>query len=450
MLILPQEIMNTLAPFMQVFSARVWEWAQILVVGAILAPGKRTVTSALHVLGLKDEKQFQNYHRVLNRARWSSLEVSRIMFGLLVAAFFDQQTPIVLGADETLEPRWGPKIKARSIFRDNKRSSHRVANYTPGLRWLSLMCLAKVPWSDRVWGLPFLTILAPSPKTNKKNGKRHKTTGMWLGQMVSVVRRWLPDRRIVLTTDGGLTSVRLGWRCVREQVTLVSRLNWRAVLHERPGPQPKSKRGPKPTKGQRLPKLRETLAGAQTVWQHCQVNWYGRAKQEVAIATGACLWYTPRQAPLLIRWVLVRDPLDKALPSAFFTTDPTLTAVQVIDYYIMRWGVEVTFQETRAHLGLETQRQWADLSILRTTPALLGLFSLITLLAHRLTDSSSFPVRSAAWYQKREPTFADAIALVRKQLWTYMKFVNYPAEKEVVVIPRSLLHGLVDTLCYAT
>ena len=116
----------------------------------------------------------------------------------------------------------------------------------------------------------------------------------------------------------------------------------------------------------------------------------------------------------------------------------------------MRWSVEVTFQESRAHLGLETQRQWSDLAIARTTPALLGLFSLVTLLASRLTEKKSFPIRSTAWYLKHEPTFADAIALVRKYLWTNMKYVNCHAEMEVVVFPQSLLHGLVDTVCYAT
>ncbi len=165
MLILPPEIMTVLMPFTQVFTARVWDWAQTLLVGAILAPGKRTVTAALRVLGLKDDRQYQNHHRVLNRAKWSGLQVSQILLGLLVAAFIGAGVPLVVGADETLERRRGARIKARSIFRDAVRSSQKYTNYSSGLRWVSMMLLVPVPWSDRVWALPFLTVLAPGPKT---------------------------------------------------------------------------------------------------------------------------------------------------------------------------------------------------------------------------------------------------------------------------------------------
>ncbi len=450
MLILPPEIMTVLTPFMQVFSARVWDWAQILIVGAILAPGKRTVTSILHVMGLKEEKQFQNYHRVLNRARWSSFALSRILLRLLVTTFVSQTGPIILGADETLERRWGAMIKARSIFRDSKRSSHKYPNFTPGLRWLSMMALVPVPWCKRIWALPFLTVLAPSKKTNETNGHRHKTSGDWLGQMVAAVRRWLPERLIILVTDGGLTGVKLGWRCYQRGVILVSRLTWRANLYAPPGPQPAGKPGPKPKKGAKLAKLTEVLADPNTVWQRCRLAWYGQKQQEVDITSGAALWYTPGQTPLPIRWVIVRDPAAKQKPATFFATNQALAPEQIVSYYIMRWSVEVTFQECRAHLGMETQRQWTDLAILRTTPTLLGLFSLITLLAHRLTKRHKLPSRSAAWYRKPQPTFADAIALVRKQLWTRIEFVNPLAKPAVVVFPQSFLHGLVDTICYPT
>ena len=169
MLTLPPEIITILLPFTQAFSARIWDWAHILLVGAILAPGKRTVTAALRVLGLKDDKQYQNYHRVLNRAKWSGLQVSQILSGILVTTFVSTGIPIVLGADETMERRRGRKIKAKGIFRDAVRSSHKYTNYSSGLRWVSMMLLVSLPWSDRVWALPFLTVLAPSPKKDRKS-----------------------------------------------------------------------------------------------------------------------------------------------------------------------------------------------------------------------------------------------------------------------------------------
>lgn len=451
MLILPSKIMTVLTPFMQAFSPRVWDYAQVLLVGAILAPGKRTVTSALRVLGLKDEKQYQNYHRVLNRAKWSGLQVSQILLGLLVAVFVSAGMPIVLGADETLERRWGRKIKAKSIFRDAARSSHKYTTYSNGLRWVSMMLLVSIPWSGRVWALPFLTVLAPSPKTNAANNKRHKSSIDWVGQMVGAVRRWLPKRKIVLVVDGGMAAVKLGLRCAgyKQATTMVSRLRLDAMLHLPPGPQPKSKPGPKPKKGKRVPSLAQVLDDPDTKWTKQEIDWYGGQKRLIEFVSGTNLWYTPGSDPLPIRWLLVRDPLGTFKPTAFFATDQNVKPLQILGWYIMRWGVEVTFEEARAHLGLETQRQWSDLAIQRSTPALLGLFSLITLLAHHLSDGQP-PVQKAAWYVKPYPTFSDAIALVRFHLWTSIEFVNSPAESRFRLIPDSILSGLVESICYAT
>ena len=452
MLTLPPEIMIVLQPFMQVCSARIWDWAQVLLVGAILAPGKRTVTAALQVMGLKDEKQYQNYHRVLNRARWSGLQVSQIMLGLLVTAFVALDVPVVVGADETLERRRGKKIKAKGIFRDAVRSSKKYTNYSSGLRWVSMMLLVPVPWSERVWALPFLTVLAPSPKTNETNCKRHKTSIDWVGQLVAAVRRWLPEHSLVLVTDGGMAAVKLGLRCLRyaKPVTYVTRLRLDAALHAPPGPQPAGKRGPKPKKGERLPSLKQVLVNPLTHWTCHEIDWYGGKTHLIEVTTHTCLWYTPGYDPLPIRWVLVRDPLGKLKPTAFLATDQAVDPLQILRWFIMRWSVEVTFQEARAHLGVETQRQWSDLAIQRTTPALLGMFSLVTLLAQHLSQGTSPHVRATAWYVKTKPTFSDAIALVRYHLWTNMKYVNSPAESRFPVISNSIFDGLVETVCYAT
>jgi len=154
MLTPPTKIMVILDNFAQVFSERTWDWVQVLIVGAILAPGKRTVSSVLRVVGLSQEKQYQRYHRVLNRAKWSGLQVSKILLGLLVAAFVMTGGTIVLGADETLERRKGKRIKAKSVFRDAVRSSRKYIVKAFGLRWVSMMLLVSVPWSSRVWALP--------------------------------------------------------------------------------------------------------------------------------------------------------------------------------------------------------------------------------------------------------------------------------------------------------
>jgi hypothetical protein len=163
---LPPEIVRVLRVFEDVFSERVWDWVQVLVVGAILTPGQRTVAAVLRVVGLSEERQFQNYHRVLNRARWSSREVSRRLLLAVVAAFVPGDGPVVVGLDETIERRRGAKIAAKGIYRDPVRSSKGHFVKASGLRWISMQVLAEVPWAGRIWGLPFLTVLAPSERYN--------------------------------------------------------------------------------------------------------------------------------------------------------------------------------------------------------------------------------------------------------------------------------------------
>jgi len=451
MLTMPAEIMVVMQHFAPVFSERIWDWVQVLVMGAILAPKQRTVTAVLRITGLSQEAQYQNYHRVLNRAHWSSLRVSHILLRLLVAAFVPAGEPVGLAADETLERRRGARIAAKGHFRDPLLSSEKKSVTREGLRWVSMMLLVRVPWSRRPWALPFLTVLAAHEKTNQALGRRHKTSIDWVQQMTSQVRCWLPERRLVLLTDGGLIAVRLGLRCrhYRHPVTFVSRLHLNIRLFEPPQPKPQGKRGKAPRLGPRQPTLQARLDDPQTAWTRQTIPWYGGKSRQVEWVSGTALWHTPSQTtPLPIRWVLVRDPAGKFKAAAFCCTDLTVSAEQIIAWYVLRWNVEVTFQECRAHLGLETQRQWNTLAIARTTPALLGLFSLVILLAHQLLDDQSLPTRSAVWYTKPEPTFSDVIAFVRRYLWQHGKFTNSLKNTRLVEFPAAVLDDLVDTLCY--
>jgi hypothetical protein len=452
MLTIPQEMMKTILPFVGLFSERVWDYAQILLMGAILAPGKRTVSAALTVIGLKDDRQYQNYHRVLNRAKWCGLTGSKILLGLLVKVFVVVNMPLIVGVDETLERRQGKHIKEKGVFRDGVRSSKKYLVHSYGLRWVSMMLIVPVPWSSRAWALPFLTLNAPSEATNKANGKRHKSSIDWIGQMVSLVRRWLQGQVLVLVSDGGLTAVKLGLVCSQRAVTWVSRLRLDACLYDKPEKPVKGKRGPKPKKGKRLPSLQSRLDDPQTSWRKTEIDWYGGRKYIIEYTTGTALWYTPGFDPLPIRWVLVRDPAGKYKATAFLSTALKTNPLQILAWFILRWNVEVTFEEARSHLGVESQRQWSDLAIARTTPLLLGLFSLVTLWAYHLTRHSSFPVRSSAWYTKKEPTFSDALAVVRRHIWfgLWGKFVESTPDPDYVLIPASVFNGLVDSICYST
>src|SRR5215210_3508445 len=234
---LPTAMIQLLAPFALLFSERVWRHAQVLLAGTILAPGKRTVSAALRVVGLGRTEQYQRYHRVLNRAVWSSREASRVLLGLLVQTFLAEGEPLVVGLDETLERRWGKKIAAKGIYRDPVRSSHGHFVKASALRWVCLMLLVPVPWASRVWALPFLSVLAPSERyAQEEQGKKpHKKMTDWARQMLVLVRRWWPEREIVAVADGGYAAIALLDRCRRflpKPVTFVRRLRLDAALYE--------------------------------------------------------------------------------------------------------------------------------------------------------------------------------------------------------------------------
>ena len=196
MLTLPIEFNSLMMVFAPLFSWRVWQHAKVLTVGAILAPGQRTVAAALRVMGLSQSRHFQNYHRVLNRALWSSRNASHLL--LQVFAPFG---PLVLGLDDTLERRRGAQIKAKGIYRDPVRSSHSHFVKASGLRWLCLMLLVPIPWAGPVWAMPFLTVLAPSERYHQERGQPHKKLTDWARQMVMQLRRWLPERQLVIVAD---------------------------------------------------------------------------------------------------------------------------------------------------------------------------------------------------------------------------------------------------------
>lgn len=454
MLIIPEEIVKIISVFAAAFSHRIWDTVQFLLIGAILTPGKRTVSAVLRTMGVQDDKNYQNYHRVLNRAKWSGLVVSKILFGLLVAAFCVSGVPVIIGADETIERRKGKTIQAKGVFRDAVRSSKKHVVTCFGLRWVSMMVIVPMPWCLRSWALPFLTVLAPNEESNKQAGKRHKTSLDWIGQMIAVVQRWLPDTMLILVTDGGLAAIKLGLLCrsFPNPVTYISRLRLDARLYDWAGPQPKGKRGPKPKKGQLQSSLQQRLLDPTTEWTRTAIQGYGGTLKTLDILTGTSLWHTDGFDPLAIRWVLVRDPLGDFPSTAFFSTTLSFSPIQILTCFILRWSLEVTFQESHAHLGLETQRQSSDLAIQRTTPALLGLFSLITLFAFRLTADNALPlpVRSAAWYVKSHPTFSDVIAFVRFFLWKNLKFSGSTPKFGLGLFPDSLLRGFVDSICFSS
>jgi hypothetical protein len=450
MLSIPVTLMRLIVRFAPFFSKRVWGHAQVLMVGALLAPGKRTVTAVLRVMGLSQEQHFQKYHRVLNRAQWSSLALARVLLEMVVDTFV-LSGPVVIGVDDTLERRRGEKIKAKGIYRDPVRSSHSHVVKASGLRWLCAMVLPEVAWAERVWALPFLTALCPSERYHQQRGQRHKTLPEWARQLVRLFHRWLPGREVVVVADSSYAVIEL-LKQVSDtpDLSLITRLRLDAALYDPAPPRAPRQNGRPRKKGARRPTLHQVLKEPQTCWTPLTVtNWYGGGARAVEVYTDTAVWYHTGLPPVVLRWVLIRDPQGEFEPQALATTQLDHAPAQILEWFVRRWTMEVTLEEARAHLGIETQRQWSDLAIERTTPALFGLYSLVTLMAHALFQAEARVVRTAAWYTKMRPTFSDALAVVRRELWNACHFAMSEPHAEMVKIPRSVLERLTDTICYA-
>ena len=510
MFALPEDIIPIIAAFSPLFSARVWPQAQVLLLGAILTPGKRTVSAVLRTLSLSQDPHYINYHRVLSRAVWNLLQGSRILLELILK-LLPADAPVVIGADDTIERRFSKKLTGIGCYRDPVRSSKKHVIHCFGLKWVSMSVLTSLPFSSHTWSLPFLNALCePQEKDEKAKGKKtkgkkapprnrprrganrrkpkgkpssrlpapaspastgrsagqagkpdqspkrtHKTSVDFLRQtclcvlsharrqVIKQVRRWLQKRALVLVVDGGFAVVSLALSCISINTVMVSRLRWDAALYHQPGPQGEGKRGPKPKKGSRQRKLKTWAARSDTPFVEEDIQWYGGKVKKMLLFSQTALWYTPRWDPVPIRFVITRDPEGKLRDEVFFCTNPDDTPVQIVEWIVMRFSMETTFQEARAHLRMETQRQWSHLAIKRTTPVLLSLFSIVILLAMRLQQDDSIPVQATAWYQKTEPTFSDCMLLVRRHLWEAWFLVNSTQKQEKVQFPCEIL----DLLC---
>jgi hypothetical protein len=445
------EIIRLLSVFAVAMTAPTFAKSLVLIYGTILTPGVRTVSAVLRVMGLGDLETFGNYHRVLNRDRWSPWLMSQLLLALLLRVFMPDGGSLIVLIDETLERRQGKRITYKGRFRDAVRSTAHQVVTCLGVRWCCLALLVVVPWSRRPWALPFLVVPVLSPKTSAWLHKRHRTSVDWAMYLIEKVRRWQPEREITLVGDGAYASVALIQRCQRlkRPVRLVSRLRLDAALHDEPSPPAPHRRGPKPQKGARQASLALRLIDPATVWEALSVPWYGGRDQALEIVTGVSLWYHRGTAPARLRWVLVRCPDHAFPPTAFLCSDPSVSAHQILSWFVGRWNIEVTFEELRAHLGVETQRQWSVRAIERTAPCLFGLFSLIVLMAHTLYPDT-LPIRETSWYPKTEATFSDALAAVRGHLWSSFNSRTSLSDSEMCLIPRSMLDALQQVACYST
>lgn len=430
MLQLPPEFQNAISYFSFAFRKDVWPKVQILLIGAIICPGSRTVCNLLRCVGLRWEKNFPKYHRVLSQDKWSAKKLSEVLLGLVIVAFVPKEEALVFGLDDTIERRWGSKISKRGIYRDPVRSSKSHFVKCSGLRWLSLMVMTSLPWLKKgvYWGLPVLTVLCPSERFYTKQSKQVKKLTTWASQILSWLSRSCINKKrpVYLVGDGSFATLELFIHAQQVNIGMIARMKFNSRLyHLPPAKHPKSKPGPKPPVGKRLLCMEKRLTDKRVKWKSVTFSeWYGNQKKEMMITSGIAIWRKSNKMLVKIKWMLLKDPDGKLEPVLLACTDFDLADDKIASFFVRRWRVEVTFAEVRRHLGVETQRQWSDLAIERSTPCLMALFTIVCLLANVLNNHQAIEPIAAAWYKKKSVTFSDVLTAVRMEILQKSKLLT--------------------------
>jgi hypothetical protein len=263
-----------------------------------------------------------------------------------------------------------------------------------------------------------------------------------------LLRRWLPELPIELVGDGGYSKIELGLRCQAQQLDLIAPLRLDANLFAPPPRRQPGQKGRPRVVGMPLTKLDRVFLDPTTAWRTSALGWYSSGLRQMAWCSGTALWYHTGHQPLAIRWVLLRDPAGKYEPKAYLCTNLQREPLDIVCSYMKRWPLEVTFEESRAHLGVETQREWSDKAVERSTPCVLGLYSLVSLFAGALYPRGDVPVQQTAWYHKQQATFSDVLTAVRRALWGDFHFQTSRENPDMLLIARAELERLAFAVCY--
>jgi hypothetical protein len=441
---LPTCAMPVLSIFRPVFSTPTYHRFLVLVLAAMLTTGRRTVTNLLRTVRSQVQGHVSSYHRVLSQRRWSTWALARA----LITYLLDQVVPpgpVLLAGDDTVTEHPGPKVYGKGRHRDGVRSTHSYTAYRWGHKWVVVSVLVKLPFASRPWALPVLAALYRPPEWDRVHGTRHKTPAHMARLLLARLMRWFPHRHFIFIGDTGYGTSETARFCHQHcrHLTVVSKFYGDAALYAPPPPRRRGTIGRPRVKGQKLAAPQEVVASTARRTR-LTVAWYGGSTRDIEVVTGTGHWYRIGEALVEIRWVYVHDCTGTHRDEYFFTTALTMKPQQIVECYTQRWSIETTFQECREYLKLESSKGYSQETVLRFTPCLFGLYTLVVLLYLQLLHPSS-TLRAIFWRGKSTVTFSDMITCVRRALWEQWYFHTQADPQEFSKLSPSFQ----DTILYA-
>ncbi len=441
---LPPEAAPVLLALQPAFTRPTWNRFALLLASAVLTTGRRTVANLLRTAGPLATGHKTSFQRVLSAASWSGVRLACLLTGFVLARLVPEGVVTLVG-DDTVDGHPGRKVYGKARHRDPVRSSHSYTAWRYGHKWVVLAVLVRFPFASRPWALPVLVDLYRTEEDNRRR-RPHRTPAQLMCRLLRLLLLRFPGRAFVFVGDAGYGTHEVARFACRHRgrLTLVSQLHPDANLFTPPPPY--RGQGRPRVKGRRLPKPRQAVA-ARRRFRRLTVGWYGGGTRRVQTASGTGHWYKYGRGLAPLRWVFVRDQSGTHRDEYFFSTDPSWTPAAIIGYYTGRWNIETTFEELRAHLGLGTTRGWCANTVLRAAPCLFGLYSVVALLFHALPPSK----RSGAieWPGKATVTFSDALAAVRRWLWSEWVFAHADGGAAVQKLPEPLRDLLLSALAPA-
>lgn len=445
---IPREVRSLLDSFAKEFSPTVWERFLSLLTASMLVRGRRTISRLIRCLGSRSDGHFSSYHRVFSHRRWSSLALAQKLATAIVNLFAPDGVLQLVG-DDTVSQHRGEHVYGKGCHRDAVRSSHGHLVHRWGHKWVVLALRVEVPGAARSWALPVLIALYRTPKDSQRLGRRHKTPPELMQGLLTVWMRWFPERKAVFAGDGAFATHKLSRFAAQHlnRLTLVSKIVPGAVLHDPPPARKRGQIGRSRIVGKRLPSPQQVVDAGQKR-RRLTVRWYGGGSRKVEIVTGVGHWYRQGQGLVKVRWVFVHDLSGHHRDEYFYSTTPSISVCDLIETFVGRWDIEVTFEEVREHLGLETTRGRIRNTVLRVEPCLFLLHTLTAFWYAQLPQHQTGKIR-IRWHGKLTITFSDALAAVRRNLWDAHLFQHPRILTRVEKLPRSTRNAILDALALA-
>jgi hypothetical protein len=440
LLVLPRAAEPLIDSFAPAFTAPTYRRFVLLLVGAIVTCGRRTVSRILWTVRTLVDGHASSYHRFFSQARWSTWPLAKVLVLTIAAALVPPGEPILVAGDDTVAEHCGKKVWGKACHRDAVRSGRRWTVRKWGHRWVVLAILVKFPFASRRWALPVLCALYLPPAMNKKQKRRHKVPSQLAQSLLAALMHWLPQRRLVFLGDGSFSGHELADFASRhrDRLTLVGRLRPKASLYAKPPKGSRRKGRGRPQRcGRKLRCPQEQVAHARR--HKLNVHWYGNTRRRVGVVSGKGIWCR-RPLRSLVRWVYVHDPISKR-SDYFYSTDPRMSPRRIIELYAARWSLEVTFQELKQHLGFTSTCNRIKRSVLRAAPCLMGCFSVVTLIyTALLADQPALarPRQTLCYHNKSEPSFSDALFTLRRALWDQTILRQTWGDQVVAKLPPQL------------